>query len=255
MNSRQIRKLHEKKHRKESGLFIVEGEKGVLELLVSDYIIRELYATADFSAKHKNAIAKGTFEGGKTPRVITVDARELASFGTLSTNNSALAIVRQKNDAFNPATLLDTLKDKYVLALENIQDPGNLGTIIRIADWFGIDTIITTRETTDMYNPKAIAASMGSFTRIAVYTTDLVPFFAAASKKKIPIIGATLDGKNIRTAKLPRSGIIVLGSESHGISKQTSKLLSEKITIPTHGKAESLNVAVATGIILDRLTA
>lgn len=255
MNSRQIKKLHEKKHRKESDLFIVEGEKGVLELLASDFIIRELYTTADFASKHKIAIAKSTFEGGKAPRAITVDASELASFGTLGTNNAALAIVRQKKEISETASLLGTAKNGYVLVLENIQDPGNLGTIIRIADWFGVSTIVTSRETTDMYNPKAIAASMGSFTRVAVHATDLAPFLNEASKKKIAIIGATLDGKNIHTAKLAQNGIIVLGSESHGISKTTSRLLSEKITIPSRGKAESLNVAVAAGIILDRLTA
>ncbi len=256
MNSRSIHKLHEKKHRTEAGLFIVEGEKNILELLASNYVIREIYTTADFAKKHHKAIASGTFErqGAATP--IIVDASELASFGTMQVNNAALAIVLQKKQALTAEHLIDELEkseNDFILVLDSISDPGNLGTIIRLADWFGIKRIVTSTDTTDLYNPKTIAATMGSFTRISLLATSLDVFLAGALKKKLPVIGATLDGKNIHAQALPKKGILVMGSESHGIKRELQKYLTEKVTIPRYGKAESLNVAAATAILLDTL--
>ncbi len=256
MNSRSIRKLHEKKHRTEAGLFIVEGEKNALELLASDFVIREIYATADFAKKHAKAIAGGSFErqGAATP--IIVDASELASFGTMQVNNAALAIVLQKKQAITSEQVfaeLEKSEGDFMLVLDSISDPGNLGTIIRLADWFGIKRIVTSPDTTDLYNPKTIAATMGSFTRIALLATPLDAFLTSAMKKKLHIIGATLDGKNLHTQALPKKGILVMGSESHGIKRELQKYLTEKVTIPRYGKAESLNVAAATAIVLDTL--
>ncbi|MCU0660597.1 MAG: RNA methyltransferase [Candidatus Pacebacteria bacterium] len=253
MNSKSIKKLQEKKYRTESGLFLVEGEKSVLELLASDFIIRELYVTRDFTQKHSRAIAAGTFER-KGTKCITVDKTELASFGTLQSNNAALAIVLQKKESKDIPTLLPTdSSTECVLALDGVTDPGNLGTIIRIADWFGITTIVASRGSVDFYNPKSIAASMGSFAHIHFSELDLPAFLSQAQKNSIPIIGATLKGKNVHEAVFPHRAIIVMGSESHGISTENEKLLTEKVMIPRYGKAESLNVAAATAIMLDSI--
>lgn len=255
MNTRNIKKLQEKKHRNESGLFLVEGEKNVTELLASDFIIRDLYCTEEFVARNKKAIAEGTFtKKSPTPYVI-VNASELASFGTKETNNAALAIVEQKKQIQNTGALLTTLEKPgtIILALDAISDPGNLGTIIRIADWFGVEHIVASAGTVDCYNPKVIAATMGSFVRVSVHQAALPDFLASAKKKSIPVIGAMLDGTDLRKATLPKSAILVLGSESHGISKEIKKLLTTSVTIPRYGKAESLNVAAAGAILLEAL--
>lgn len=253
MNTKSIKKLQEKKYRTESGLFIVEGEKSVLELLSSEFVIRELYVTADFAKKHAKAITAGTFERRGTA-AITVDKTELASFGTLQSNNAALAVAVQKKESKDAKALLSALGNtESVLALDGVNDPGNLGTIIRIADWFGISTVVASRGSVDFYNPKTVAASMGSFAHIRFSELELPDFLSHASKSGIPVIGAALKGKNLHEVKLPARAIIVMGSESHGISRESEKFLTEKVTIPRYGKAESLNVAAATAIILDAL--
>jgi TrmH family RNA methyltransferase len=139
-------------------------------------------------------------------------------------------------------------KNEVVIVLDEIKDPGNLGTIIRIADWYGIDNIVASKNTVDFYNPKVITATKGSFTRVNMFYTDLNDFL---SKTKLPILGAFLNGENIHETKFPVSGILVMGNESNGVSKEIEILITKKITIPAYGKAESLNVAIATAIILD----
>jgi TrmH family RNA methyltransferase len=135
------------------------------------------------------------------------------------------------------------------LALDEVRDPGNLGTIIRIADWYGISKMVLSPNTADFYNPKVLQASMGSFTRIQFFYQDLSDFITTSSR--IPVYGAFLEGENIHQAHLTTDGIIVMGSESHGISPHVERYVGRKITIPPFGKAESLNVAVATAIICD----
>lgn len=232
-----IKSLAEKKNRIEMGLFLVEGGKSVAELLASDFEIDFLLITEDFfkkySAEIKNRSAK--YEIAKQD--------EIEKIGTLETNDSALAVVKQKANAVPEIKNIG-----IILALDEIKDPGNLGTIVRIADWYGIKNIVASKNTVDFYNPKVIAASKGSFTRVNMFYTDLKEFLP---QTKLPILGAFLNGENIHKISFPKSGILLSGNESNGISPDIEKLVTQKITIPRYGGAESLNVAIATAVILD----
>lgn len=149
--------------------------------------------------------------------------------------------------------LPDNFNNNFVLILDDINDPGNLGTIIRIADWYGIKNIIASKNTVDFYNPKTIMATMGSFARVNVFYEDLIEFFE--KNQNIPTYGAFLNGENLRNIGKIKPGFIVIGSEAHGINQNLEKFIDKKITIPRFGSAESLNAGVATGIILERLIA
>ncbi len=238
LSGKIIKSLHQKKGRDAAKKFIVEGTKSVIELLKSDFQIENVYVSADFK-KANSAL----LDARKDLRLQIVDPGELKSFGTLEHNDGALAIVKKKI----PSKPVDT---GIILALDDIRDPGNLGTLIRIADWYGIKEIVCSASTVDWYNPKVIAASMGSFTRVNGFYTDLSDYL---KNKKIAKLGGFMNGKSAHTFAFPASGILVIGSESHGISKEVEKTLTEKITIPSFGGgAESLNAAIAGAIILDR---
>ncbi|MFH1454918.1 MAG: RNA methyltransferase [bacterium] len=232
-----IKSLQDKKNRVELGLFLVEGGKSIIELLNSDFKIDFILTTTEFFDKYGEKIRE------KSKSYEIVDQFDLEKIGTFETNNSALAVVKQKvNKQF------EIKKDEIVLALDEIKDPGNLGTIIRIADWYEIKNIVASKESVDFYNPKVITATKGSFSRVNIFYTDLKDFL---SKQKVPVFGTFLNGENIHKTKFPSSGILVMGNESNGINKEIEKSITKKITIPAYGKAESLNVAIATAIILD----
>lgn len=249
MNSKFLKNLQDKKYRQESGMFIVQGEKTVLELLDSDYEIDQIFCTPEFAKQRKKQLTG--------MRLIVVESTELETLGTFQANASVLAVVKQKKISFNPTTFLENLaqakKGTFVLVLDTISDPGNLGTIIRIADWYGISDIIASPTTTDVYNPKAIAASMGSFTRVAVHYTALEKFLAEAQEKNITVIGAALHGEKVHDFAPLNPALVVMGSESNGISFALNRFISNQVTIPKYGQAESLNVGVATAIMLDNL--
>jgi TrmH family RNA methyltransferase len=171
--------------------------------------------------------------------------KELQDFGTFKTNEYALAVAGMKFKS------LDISKEKFLLALDNVSDPGNLGTIIRIADWYGVTTIISSEDTADFYNPKVINASMGSFTRVHVHYVNLLDFFN--STKSHHIYGAVLNGENIHQVKVEFPAILLMGNESSGIHSSLIDLIDKRITIPKIGGAESLNVAVSTAIICDNI--
>lgn len=232
-----IQQLHDKKYRSEKKLFIVEGEKSVVELLQSDFKLDALFITASFKQKHINLLNTAQVHWE------VVEQKEIENLGSLESNNAALAIAKQK-----PAQSLKVEPGELVLALDTIRDPGNLGTIIRIADWYGITKIIASSTTTDFYNSKAISATMGSFTRVKVMYTDLQEFL---KKTSAPIFGAFLKGENVHTYQFPKEGILVMGNESNGITDDVARVITKKITIPTFGKAESLNASIATAVILD----
>jgi TrmH family RNA methyltransferase len=144
--------------------------------------------------------------------------------------------------------------DEFVLVLDDIRDPGNLGTILRIADWYGIKKVICSETTVDFYNPKVVSASMGSFTRILVYYSEISEYFENIEKNKnTEIIGTFLNSENVHHFDFPSSGYIVLGNESNGIGSEVEKVITKKITIPRFGEAESLNVGIATAVVLDNL--
>lgn len=232
-----IQNLHDKKNRKKQGLFLVEGEKSILELIKGDYIIRELILSHKTWNAHKEALLP--FK----QKIELVEPGELAKISTLEMNDTGIAVVQQKeNEGF------EIQKGNIVLALDDIRDPGNLGTIIRTADWYGITKIICSIGSADIYNPKAISASMGSFTRVQVWYTNIDVIL---EETKLPILGGVLDGKNVHAFPFPNEGILVIGNEANGIKNENMKLIKHKISIPRYGETESMNAAIATGIILD----
>jgi len=232
-----IKSLHQKKYRLESGKFFVEGEKSVVEVLQSSFTVDLLLVTQEFATKHASLLR------GKSFDVLFVTPNQLEQLGQYQSNDAALAVVKMKpNQAFLPD------KDELILALYEVRDPGNLGTIIRIADWYGIKKLIFSLHTAEFYNPKVIQSSMGSFTRVQFYYGDLAQAF---QEWKLPVYGAFLEGESIHELTTPTPGVLLLGNESQGISKEVEKWVSSKVTIPSFGKAESLNVAIATAIFCD----
>ncbi|MDD4804626.1 MAG: RNA methyltransferase [Candidatus Pacebacteria bacterium] len=230
-----IKSLHEKKNRTELGLFLVEGEKSVSELLKSDFEIEILLTTTEFFDKYGEQIRD------KSKIYEIVNQFEIEKVSAFETNDSVLAVAKQKIN-------IDTEEKGLILMLDEIKDPGNLGTIIRMVDWYGVSKIIASTNTVDFYNPKVIASSMGAFTRVNLFYTDLKEYL---SKTKLPIYGAFLGGENVHDIDYPKDGILVMGNESKGISKEIEDIIKKKITIPSYGKTESLNVSIATAIILD----
>ena len=179
-------------------------------------------------------------------RTTLVTDEELERISLLQTPHQVLAVVRKR--IMPPAI---TVSDQLILALDTIQDPGNLGTILRLVDWFAIDQVVCNHECADMYNPKVVQASMGSIARVKVFYTDL--FAWISEEKNLRVYGASLEGQDIKKIEKPSNGILVIGNESKGISEEIMKLINVKVTIPRKGKAESLNAAIATGIILSHL--
>ena len=238
-----IKSLHQKKYRHRHGLFLVEGAKSVLELLASSFKIETLAATELFLQTHQELL---------TPRakdfsVVELSEPALSSLSSFKNNQSALAVV-----AIPAVTAHWPPDGSYALALDDVSDPGNLGTILRIADWYGIRQVVCSSATTDVYAPKVISASMGSFLRVSVAYTDLENYLQQATG---PVYGAALDrGANVHDFAPPRSGgIIVLGNESVGIRAALEPSISHYLHIPRYGGAESLNVGVAAAIICDNL--
>ncbi|HPH46150.1 MAG TPA: RNA methyltransferase [Chryseolinea sp.] len=231
-----IKSLQIKKYRKQEQCFLVEGAKSVHELLDSDFELVTLLGTSDFLSGLNRSIKC---------EVIEVSVKELEGLGDFQTNDTTLAIARQRLN--NP---IDVLPDEFALVLDDIKDPGNLGTIIRTADWFGIQKIIASAETADFYNSKVITSSMGSFTRTRIFYTDLEEFL---SKNRLKVFGAYLSGSDVHKTDFGTGGLIVMGNESKGISPSLEKYITDKITIPRYGKAESLNAAIATAIICDNI--
>lgn len=219
---------------------MVEGGKSVAELLKSNFEVTLLYGTERFFKDNESAVSHLKAE------VLVVSEADLAAAGTYQTNNAALAVARMKPNQIAPIA-----PGEYVIVLDDIRDPGNVGTIIRAADWYGIKNIIASEETADFYNHKVISATMGSFCRVNVFYTALPAYLEQHTQA---VYGAFLDGTDVHaTSFQPEGGYIVMGNEANGISAEVSKLVTHKITIPRYGHAESLNAGVATAIILDNL--
>lgn len=229
-----------KKIRKQEKQFLVEGSKSILELLQSDFIINQIITTDLFYNSHKIIINKAGCE------VVLTTENMISDCSSFASNNAGIAIANCKE---NNALLPD--KENYTLILDNINDPGNLGTIIRNADWYGINTIIASENTSELYNPKVIAASMGSFCRVNLYYTDLPSYL---SKYKNYLYAAILEGQNINETTFNKTAsMLLMGNESHGISTELLPYVDERVFIPRYGKAESLNVGTATAIFLDHI--
>ncbi len=230
---KSIKSLKVKKYRMREKRFIVEGAKNVLELIHSDFEIELIIGLKDFYERFRNEIKKNRFE--------IVSSKILEQVGTFKTNETCLAVAKCKE---YPLSTLDM--KEYVFVLDNVNDPGNLGTIIRTLDWFGFNQLVCSESSAEFYNPKVINSSMGSFKRIRVYYTNLVEFLNSMDIAKY---GAEMGGQNMFTSSIMPPSIIVMGSESHGISSEVKEVLTDSIAIPKSGEAESLNVAIAMGII------
>lgn len=224
-----ITSLKQKKYRLQQGLFVAEGVKTINELLASQFSLQQLYTTNSFKidANLETVVSKN----------------ELKKISFLKTPNTALAIFKiPEPKAINTNQLL--------VALDNVRDPGNLGTIIRLCDWFGITDLVCNIETVDCYNPKVVQATMGSITRVNVSYLNLTDFLKTTH---MPIFGAFMEGDNIYKSQLPNKGILVLGNEANGISREIEQVITTKISIPRFGQlqsTESLNVATAAAILL-----
>jgi TrmH family RNA methyltransferase len=231
-----IQSLAHKKFREEEGVFVIEGVKMVGELIAEfPEKIVQLYATQQWSDENKQGMSQGI-------PVTIVDEKELLRISQLNTPNQVVATVKI------PLQKMDLALTGLTLVLDQIQDPGNLGTIIRTCDWFGVQNIICSLDTVDAYNPKTVQSAKGSLLRINIQYLDLCSYLI--SKKGTPVYAAVLEGKSIHDVHLKESAILVIGNEAKGISKEVMSLTSHAITIPSRGKAESLNAAIATAIIL-----
>jgi len=233
-----IKSLQVKKYRKQEQSFVVEGAKSVSELLGSDFVVTWLAASEKFLLQNEKSIRSRNIEA------ISANEKELEQLGSFQTNDAAVAVARMK------ANTMPNLSSGLCLVLDDLRDPGNVGTIIRTADWYGIKNIIASEETADFYNPKTISATMGSFCRMNVFNTDLRSVLSNISP---PVFGALMDGTDVHKVDFGQRGAIVVGNESNGISDAVAKLVTHRVTIPKLGGAESLNAAIATGIILDNV--
>ena len=223
--------LHQKKQRIANQLFFAEGVKCIQELVQSNFELEHLYTIQD------------DFEEVIAANKTLISDSELKKISALTTPNSCLAIFKMPQEKA-------IIESGLILALDSIRDPRNLGTILRLCDWFGIEQLICSKETVDIYNPKVVQATMGSITRVNVNYVDLNGFIA---QTKLPVFGTFMDGENIYKCDLSQEGIIIMGNEANGISSELEQLVQNRLTIPRFGnlqKTESLNVATATAIIL-----
>ncbi len=232
-----IKSLRLKKCRQKEQTFLVEGAKSIQLLLASRYTVQMIVGTPAFLDTY---LAPKQHEVA----IFQTDEATLASLGTFSTNNAALAVAQIPPEY----TSLTLPNDTWGLVLDNIRDPGNLGAIIRVADWYNIPALICSPSTVDLYNPKVLQASMGSFTCVQVHYTSLPDFF---KNTPWPILGASTEGDNIYNTPLPLPSLIVIGNESRGISPTLLPYIQQRISIPRYGQAESLNAAMATTIVCD----
>lgn len=236
-----IQSLHQKKYRQQHGAFLVEGAKSVQEVLRSDFQTELVVATDAFYKENAQLT-----DPQRTP-VEIASVADLERLGTLDSNKAVLAVVRTKEN--RP---LVAQPGEIALILDDIRDPGNLGTILRVADWYGVRTILCSETTADVYNPKVISASKGSFTRVRWWYGDLVAFLQQTAQTTQRLVyGAYLVGDDVRTLPFEPAGYLVMGNESNGIRPEVGQYVTRRVTIPRYGEAESLNVGIATAVLLD----
>lgn len=231
-----IRSLADKRVRDKERLFIAEGAKLVEEIMASQFAIRRIYTTRE------DIVGEG---------VERVDRKDMERISQLKTPSDTLAVVEHPKYRFD----LERLDQSLVLALDGVQNPGNLGTIIRLADWFGVKDVVCSAECADCYNPKVIQATMGAILRVRIHYTEQLPsLLVQAAKRGMPIYGTLLEGENIYSRDLKQRGVIVMGNEGRGLSEECRKVVTDALLIPPYPadvvSSESLNVAMATGIVL-----
>jgi len=234
-----LKSLHHKKFRGEHALFLVEGYKSVIEFINSPYQIDAIYHTPAIDPKLLKLSRKMNF--------VEISLNDLEKISTLKSPQDIIALVKIPEWPVLTGTVL---QQKFSIVLDGIQDPGNMGTIIRTADWFGIKHIICSTDTVDVYNPKVVQATMGSIAHVNVYYTDLEVFLSTI---KLPVFGALLDGDNIYQTNFGSEGLLVMGNEGNGLRPEIIKQVKHKITIPRGGNAESLNVGIATAVFCSEI--
>ena len=229
-DTQRLRSLREKKHREAAGLFVVEGEKVVGELLAAELPFAEVYATE-------------AWRGRCTQRVTPEEMARISHYPTPSSVLALGRIVRAPLEA-------GALEHGLTLALDGVQDPGNVGTLLRIADWFGLTRVVLSPDCADLFGQKTINASMGSFARVTAHTVDLAEVLAGV---RVPVLGCDLAGEDVHTLRPLRDAVVVIGSEGRGLSPAVRACVTQFITIPKYGGAESLNAGVAAAIVCDNL--
>ena len=235
MNNNELKYIQSfahKKHWDQESVFIVEGPKLLQEVMQSDWVIEKIFATKEWL--DAQTVLNAPHE--------LIDDILLGRMSQLKQPNQVLALVHKKHDASPLA-----LQGQFTLVLDGIQDPGNVGTIIRTSDWFGIKQIIVSADSAQLYNPKVLQSTMGSFLRVKVQVQNLEE---TLSNHLFPVYGALLNGRSVFETKMDKEGLLVIGNESKGIRQNIMPFIKHPITIPNFGAAESLNAAVATGIIL-----
>ncbi|MDB6169539.1 MAG: putative TrmH family tRNA/rRNA methyltransferase [Verrucomicrobia bacterium] len=230
----RLRSLREKKQREAEGRFVVEGEKVVGELLAAGLAFEAIYATPEWTGAQ-----------GSAP-VTRITAEEMSRASHFPAPSTVLAVGVLARRPLAPKELERGL----TLALDGVQDAGNVGTLLRVADWFGLDRVLLSPDSADLFHQKVINASMGSFARVRVHTAELAPALASTA---VPVLGCDLTGKDVHTIAARRNAVIVIGSEGRGLSPAVQALVTEFVTIPRLGGAESLNAAVAAAIVCDNL--
>ena len=227
-----VRSLADKRVRDAERLFVAEGDKLISEILASSLVVREVYAL------------EGHFDG----RAQRVSAKEMERISQLKSASTSLAVVEQPRYGVAEAS-----PKRLSLALDGVQNPGNLGTIIRLADWFGVEDIFCSEDTADCFNPKVVQATMGAILRVRVHYLKLADFLCSTAESGVAVYGTMLDGDDIYDAKLQTNGVIVMGNEGKGVSAECAKSFTHKLLIPAYPPerqgSESLNVAMATGIV------
>ncbi|MFY9243191.1 MAG: RNA methyltransferase [Polaribacter sp.] len=226
-----ITSLSQKKYRQKHSLFLVEGVKVVNEILNSSFEVDTIFATEDFESNFS------------TDKIITISEKDLQKVSNLKAPNKVLGLFKIPDEK-------PLQKTGLTIVLDAINDPGNLGTIIRLCDWFGVTQLVCSKDTVDCYNPKVVQASMGSLTRVSVKYIDLKSYL---EETNLPTFIADMDGENVYKSKLPKEAILIMGNEANGVTDEIKKLVKNKISIPRFGEnqeIESLNVATATAILL-----
>ncbi|KDN53757.1 TrmH family RNA methyltransferase [Flavobacterium seoulense] len=226
-----ITSLQQKKYRIANQLFFAEGVKVIQELLQSNFELEHLYTT------------QHDFDTVLDSKKSLIHENDLKKISALTTPNSCLAVFKIPEEK-------PIIASGLIIALDDVRDPGNIGTILRLCDWFGVKQVICSKETVDIYNPKVVQATMGSITRVNVNYVDLPEYI---SQTELPVFGTFMDGENIYKTNLPKEAIVVMGNEANGISETIEEITKNRLSIPRFGdlqQAESLNVATATGIIL-----
>lgn len=228
-----IKNLMQKKYRNEYGLFTAEGIKIVKELLDSGFQPHFLFATSEDLAEQLDSIVE------------LISANELAKMSNMHTSNGVLGVFEIPDNKLSA-------NPNWILVLDSVRDPGNLGTIIRLCDWFGVKQLVCSLDTVDCYNPKVLQATMGSIARVAIFYTEIETYL---DKTELPIFGAYMEGSNTYETYLPEKGILIMGNEAHGISSKVGAKVKQRLSIPQFGEptAESLNVATATSILLSEI--